>query len=230
MHEPGARHVRLTPQAILGICVILYGLLLTAANLGLLDIRRVLAYWPLILIVLGSTVYRRAPDRGGRISGGLIIAAGTLLTAARLFGWHLSISLLGPLAIIAVGVVIVLRAVGAGAPGLGLGDQQVSSMAIWSGNKRVITSPLFQHADFTALMGGIEVDLRAAGMPAGEAVMDVFILMGGMEIRVPPDWSVSNQLVAFMAGVEDRTTGAATATHRLVLRGFVMMGGVEVKT
>ena len=47
---------------------------------------------------------------------------------------------------------------------------------------------------------------------------------------MPPDWAVSNQMMAIMGGVEDKSTGTQGATNRLVLRGFVLMGGVEVKT
>ncbi len=60
--------------------------------------------------------------------------------------------------------------------------------------------------------------------------MDVFVVMGGVQIRVPPDWVVSNQIVAVMGGVEDKSTGTRDTRNRLVLRGFVMMGGVEVKS
>lgn len=79
-------------------------------------------------------------------------------------------------------------------------------------------------------MGGGEIDLRAAGMSGAEAILDVFVVMGGLEITVPPDWAVSNQIVAVMAGVDDKSSGTQEASHRLILRGFIMMGGIEIKT
>jgi predicted membrane protein len=79
-------------------------------------------------------------------------------------------------------------------------------------------------------MGGIELDLRAAGTATGEAVIDVFVMWGGVEIWVPPDWAVSNEVNLLMGGAEDRSTGAQGATHRLIVRGFVVMGGLEIKT
>ena len=98
-----------------------------------------------------------------------------------------------------------------------------------SGTKRRVTSPLFKRADFTVVMGGVEVDLRSASIAGGEAVIDLFVVMGPVEILVPPDWTVVNQLVAVMSGVDDKSTGEPSGKNRLVLRGFVLMGSVEVK-
>ena len=51
---------------------------------------------------------------------------------------------------------------------------------------------MFRRADLTAIMGGVEVDLRGAST-GQEAVIDVFAWWGGIEITVPPDWAVSNR-------------------------------------
>jgi radical SAM superfamily enzyme YgiQ (UPF0313 family) len=80
-------------------------------------------------------------------------------------------------------------------------------------------------ADLTAIMGGVEVDLRGASTGGQEAVIDVFAWWGGIEITVPPDWAVSNQVVVFMGGVDDSSSGTQDARNRLVVRGFVVMGG-----
>ena len=47
----------------------------------------------------------------------------------------------------------------------------------------------FRGADLIAVMGGCEIDLRQAAIN-GEAVIDVFCMWGGIEIRVPEDWTV----------------------------------------
>ena len=66
--------------------------------------------------------------------------------------------------------------------------------------------------------------------PGQEAIIDVFVWWGGVEITVPPDWAVSNQVVAIMGGADDKSTGTQDARNRLIVRGFVVMGGVEIKT
>jgi predicted membrane protein len=109
-------------------------------------------------------------------------------------------------------------------------SQKLSEFAVWSGIERRISSPAFKRADLTAIMGGIEFDLRQAGTDQGEAVIEVFVLWGGIEITVPPDWAVSNEVVAIMGGAEDQSTGTQQAKHRLIVKGVVIMGGVDIKT
>ena len=75
-----------------------------------------------------------------------------------------------------------------------------------------------------------EIDLRPARMAGPSAVIDLFVIMGGVDMRVPEDWTVSCEAVPIMGGVEDRTRPpAGEPKGRLILRGFIMMGGVEVK-
>lgn len=105
----------------------------------------------------------------------------------------------------------------------------MSVMAIMGGVTRNNNSKRFRAADLLAIMGGLEIDLRKAEIH-GDAVIDVFALWGGIDIRVPPDWTVVSHVVPLMAGVEDSTrVPDAPTAHRLTLRGFVMMAGVDIK-
>ena len=117
-----------------------------------------------------------------------------------------------------------------GSPATLSADSSVSEVAIWAGKQRRNTSSMFRRGDLTAIMGGIELDLRGASTANGEAVIDLFVMWGGIEIWVPPDWAVSNEVGLLMAGAEDKSTGTQAARHRLVVRGFAIMGGVEIKT
>jgi predicted membrane protein len=218
---------RVTPQVVVAAAVILFGLILTADNLGLVDAASLLCYWPIVLVALGYTIYARAADRPGRIAGGFLMVVGGSMTIGRAIGADVSLLSLWPLVLVAIGITIIVRARGGTAVAT---DQRVSDVAFWSGVQRRVTAPNFRRADLTAVMGGIEIDFRPAATARGEAIVDLFVLMGGVEIRVPPDWAVSNQIFAIMGGVEDRSTGTEASTNRLILRGFVMMGGVEIKT
>jgi hypothetical protein len=105
----------------------------------------------------------------------------------------------------------------------------MTAVAILGGVSRGNNSRMFRGADLIAIMGGCEIDLRKAAIN-GEAVIDVFAMWGGIEIRVPEDWTVASQVFPLMGGVEDKTRPPQGATaHRLVLRGFAIMGGVEIK-
>ena len=61
-------------------------------------------------------------------------------------------------------------------------------------------------------------------------MIDVFVMWGGIEIRVPDDWEVVNRGSAFLGGFENKTHPLPNATRRLVVTGTAIMGGVEVKS
>ena len=240
-HESRATF-RLTPQIILGLAIIAFGAALTADNLGYADASQILEWWPVGIILVGVTKLFTGSSGSARVVGGMIVFVGVALLGEtldvfRIWAWW-------PMALIALGLVIVFRALGgsrssapmpagltpAGGPAGMTGESRLSELAIWSGVQRRVSSPVFRRADLTAVMGGIELDLRQAGTGGGEAVIDVFVMWGGIEITVPPDWAVSNQIVPIMGGAEDKSTGTQASQNRLILRGVAIMGGVEIKT
>ena len=65
--------VRVTPQAVVGVLIILAGALLMAGNLGWVEARQVLSFWPLGVVAIGTAMYLRAPDPSARFSAGVEI-------------------------------------------------------------------------------------------------------------------------------------------------------------
>jgi predicted membrane protein len=230
-HDRGRFHV--TPQVVFGLIVAAVGLILTAGNLGWIDSRRWLRHWPLAIVALGVAKVLGSASRSGRLFGGLLMFVGLWISSGQFL--RVDLRLWSPLILVLVGVLLISRAFerrhqtdtldAASAT-----DASLSAFAFWSGVRRRVASPVFRRADLSAIMGGIELDLRAATTAGGEAVIDVFAMWGGIEITVPGDWQVVNEVVAIMGGVDDKSTGTPGARHRLVLRGFAIMGGVDVKT
>jgi hypothetical protein len=107
----------------------------------------------------------------------------------------------------------------------------ISALAIMSGIQRRSNSPAFAGADLTAIMGGCEIDLRQASIaPGTEASMDIFAFWGGIDVKVPRDWTVVTNAIPLMGGIEDKTDPPQPLSgKRLVLRGIVVMGGVVIK-
>lgn len=108
------------------------------------------------------------------------------------------------------------------------GSDSFNDLAFMSGVKRTNLSKDFRGGEATAVMGGIELDLRNATMDRREAVLDVSSVMGGVKIRVPDTWTVVSRINSVMGGYKDNTRHPGNDDHRLVLKGTVLMGGLQV--
>ena len=60
-----------------------------------------------------------------------------------------------------------------------------------SGSQGNIASSNFAGGEITAVMGGVELDLRNASIQT-DAVLNVFAFWGGISLKIPSDWSVVN--------------------------------------
>ena len=230
-----------TPRVIVGLMVVLFGAAMLLDNLDIMEARDLLRFWPFGLIAIGAAKLVQEHDRSGRIAGGLFVGIGVLFAIQNFVFFEMDVWRWWPLAVVGFGVMILTRALRGNEPnrqGLGYGsagqagatsEQSLSEFAMWSGLQRRVSSPAFRRAEMTAIMGGIELDLRQAGTENGVAVIDVFVLWGGIEITVPPDWAVSNQVTPILGGAEDKSTGTQQARNRLVVKGVVIMGGVDIK-
>lgn len=106
----------------------------------------------------------------------------------------------------------------------------VRSFAMLSGHELRPVSRPFRGADLNAIMGGIKLDLSSARMEGDSAVIEVFAFWGGVEIYVPPDWTVTSEVTTLLAGfIDKRRPTTVVPTKHLVIKGMVVMAGVEIK-
>ncbi len=80
----------------------------------------------------------------------------------------------------------------------------------------------------TAIFGGVELDLRQAKIKDG-TVIDVFTFCGGVNINMPDDVIVKNEVRGILGGSEDKTISKSSAKKTIYLRGECILGGLEVK-
>jgi predicted membrane protein len=228
--NPGG--LRLTPQSLFGLFVIAAGVVLTLDNLGMVEADRLYRYWPTGLIAIGLLKLWQSQDgKGGAFAGFLFTVAGVWLLLEELALLRIHLEDLWPLFLVFFGAYLVWRGVSGRQrrPAAADSTSTLSAVAILGSVSRGNNSRTFRGADLTAVMGGCEIDLRQAAIN-GEAVIDIFTMWGGIDIRVPEEWTVQSRVVALLGGVEDKTRPPQGAVrHLLTLRGFAIMGGVEIK-
>ena len=109
-------------------------------------------------------------------------------------------------------------------------SEYIRSFAILSGSEMRPMSRPFRGADLTAVLGGVNLDLTSARMEGDVARIDVIAFCGGIEIHVPPDWTVTSKIGTLLGGFTDKRRPTTTLpTKTLILDGFAVMGGIEVK-
>jgi len=224
---------RASSQVILGLLVIGMGVLFLLDNLDILDFRHAIGFWPLAFIGAGVIVLFGDGPRSGSYTGAVLIGVGVLMILGRLGFLYISWAMTWPLVMIALGGLILFRTLGPGRVVRpcavdGSPDQVVDVVAILGGVERRITTPDFRGGEITAVMGGCALDLRESSI-LKEAVLNVFTIWGGINIKVPPDWTVVLNGTPVMGGFSEKTISAPNGDKRLVITGYAVMGGVEVR-
>jgi predicted membrane protein len=217
-------------RIVLGAFVILIGVLALADNLFQINTRQIIQFWPAIFVLVGALKLSQTRQPAGYIVGGMLITLGVLMTLSNVGLISFHVRDWWPLFLIAAGIAMISRGrtrQGEQDTGAEAGSD-VNAVAVMSGNKLTVVSQDFRRGEATAVMGGVEIDFRRAAIQS-EAHLKVFAFWGGIELKVPADWSVECRAVAIMGGVEDKTLPATQPGKRLVIEGFVMMGGVVVK-
>lgn len=218
-------------QALAGVLLLTIGSLLFAQNLDLIDARRYWRYWPVLPLALGLLKLLTGGTRGDKAFGVVLTIFGGAQMARVLGYWSPGPADVVALVLIGVGVFFIGRGLFGRPEPDPVRDSSdwLSAFAVLAGFERSNNSQNFRGGDLTAVMGGCEIDLRHASMRAPAAI-DIFVMWGGVEIRVPEDWTVELRGVPLLAGFVDKTRVPAVSTEkRLVIRGVALMGGVEIK-
>jgi uncharacterized protein DUF1707/cell wall-active antibiotic response 4TMS protein YvqF len=80
------------------------------------------------------------------------------------------------------------------------------------------------------LIGGLQLDLTEAVIENDEPVIEAWLVIGGMEIRVPEGIEVEVEGVTVIGGTENESPGSHVARGpRVRVRHFSLIGGTEIK-
>jgi len=237
------------PRLVVGILIILLGTLFLLDNLDVMRVDDLLRFWPLFPLALGLTMLAQPAGSTNRFVGAFLAIAGVwlLLNELDILDWWFWDA--WPVLLIGFGGWMVWRSLrepagpprrGEVAPGpapttgrvsrpTASAEDTVSAFAFLCGIEKVNNTKDFRGGELTAMMGGCEIDLRDASIGDEPAVIDVFAFWGGVSIRVPEDWIVTNKVMPLLGGLDDKTRIVSGADSHLLIRGSAIMGGVEVK-
>ncbi len=226
---------------LIGIFLIGLGLVFLLDRMNLIpgQWRHLLISWPALLIFIGLiNVFKF----NHRIPGFILLLVGTAFIIPKIIYVPFETShLIGPVLIITVGLIIVLKARSFRPPSSFRsetesynGQEIIEEVAIFGGGKRVITSQNLRGGNVSAIFGGIELDLTEADLADDTAVLEVACIFGGVTIIVKSDWDVQVQVASILGGFDDKRKlykrgEGSTATKHLIIKGAAIFGGGEVK-
>jgi hypothetical protein len=181
-------HVTFTPNVVVGLGLAAVGVVLLLDRMGIIEARELAGYWPVLLILFGGSVSWQALR--GEVNGKRprpIIGPGLVL------------------------IIAVFSILGSQAwerrdrfEKSGTSQDAPSLFALMGQARSTSYSTNLQSAEMTSVMGSSRLDLREAKIaPGQEATVDVFGLMGEVELIVPEGWVIDVRAVPVMGGVRD---------------------------
>jgi len=227
----------------LGLAVLGGGLLLREfgllpAHIGFVD------FWPLVLVLAGLSKLLRARGVSGSLFAVVLVALGGLLLAGNLGFLAFPTARLWPALLVLLGVAFLIggarRSKGpkpstdppAGAcEGLSLAiDDRINKQIMFSGLELRIESQAWKGGVLDVTAGGVELDLRYARLAPEGAVLEVRIVMGGIDIRVPDTWQVKCDVTPLLGGADDMSRSTQGSPGAPVLRviGSATLGGLSI--
>ena len=242
-----------------GLVFVTIGVIFLLGNMGVLDVDRVLRFWPVILIAAGLFKILESGDDYAQSGGIFWVVVGGLFLLGNLGILRVAFHDLWPVVLIGIGALMLWRSAlsrrtlrefseepsapgssesrassetssAATEPRVATSSNSImSAMAILGSVEKRNNCQDFRGGSATAVMGRCEIDLRAAAITTPhEPVLEVFAMWGGIEVRVPPDWTVVSQVDPILGGFDDATQPPKQESRRFVIRGSVIMGGIEV--
>jgi len=219
---------------LLGGGLIILGVALLLSKLGVLGEFRAWDFWPSILILAGLMKLFGREDPPGRVWGLMLTGAGVLVQLHYLGVLILKWELVWPVLLIVFGVFVLGSSLyrSRRKKDTPRSDSLLDIFVVLGGKNDQIESEKFEGGDIFCFMGGCELDLRDAKIKESEAVLNIRAIMGGVELKIPDDWSVTVRGTPIMGAFEDKTRPRKSdeaPTQKLIIEGMVLMGGVEIR-
>jgi predicted membrane protein len=232
-----------------GVILIVVGVILILERLNLIpeSMADLLISWQMLLIGIGGL----SLIGGNRTSGIiLMVIGGTFMIPELITVPHELRKIYFPLILVAIGIAILMRQRDHQklninqAPIINVPEDKSNpnfnsfntfdDFVIFGGREIFVNSQNLAGGKATSIFGGIEFDLRKAGLQPGGAVIDCVSVFGGCGFKIPMDWNVRNEVTTIFGAFTDKRGETFNERYydpskTIVIKGVSIFGGIEVK-
>jgi len=207
-----------------GLCFLAVGVLLIARELGFLDYDLFFKGWWTLFIIVPSVI--SIVQHGVNVGNGIAFTVGALLFLSA--NRYITAGLIFPAILVVIGLGILFRR--PTIKGFKMPAGQFPDItAIFSGQEIRPKGEKFEGATITAIMGGVDLDLREAVIEKDAAVR-VTAIMGGVDIFVPNTVKVVVGGTQILGGCTNNARDSLIPDAPTVyIEANCIMGGLEVK-
>ncbi len=220
---------------LLGFVAIELGILLLLSQFNILSFETFARFIPsqFIIIVLINMIHNRFHNWVGPAIS-LLVLTFIQLSVLGLVDRG-SILRFWPVALIAIGVAIFMQQRNGNESkafdGTN-GRNDFDILAMFSGTEQHITSQDFNGGSATAICGGAEINLSHIQVEDKPAVVNVFVLCGGINFKASSDMLIENRTVAIFGGSSDERNQRKQLSGEspdVVIKGFILCGGMGIE-
>ena len=199
---------------IIGTAILLVGVLFLLQNFGLVHVRNLWEYWPVWMIAWGIAGATSGGHASGRIWGGVIASAGTLLLLNNLHIISTNVwGILWPLLLIVVGLQVLYRN---------------ARRRRWRDDDNF--SPTRGPEDGpTATPGGSAPQGETPGAAPRPGHLDEWAFFSGSRRRVDSQDFKGGEAFAMFGGVELDLRSAAITQDEVMIDASALFGGVDIQ-
>lgn len=106
--------------------------------------------------------------------------------------------------------------------------KQFDFSSSFAGSIKYVNSDNFESANIDAKFAGMKVYFDNAIIQNGHATVNLNVSFAGVELYIPKNWRIDNQMSSSFGGVEEKNSNNGADGPILTLRGNVSLGGVTI--
>ena len=221
-------------RAFLSIVVVALGGVLLLKNLDIINISWDIFWgtvWAAGFVLSGLVNIFNYRNKTSWIWGLLLVAIGVLIGFNSYGIVDVSIwKVFWPVVLIAAGLAMMLNTSPKGvkrSKKLNKDNAGNEKIACFWGEEDAVKGD-YTGGSLVAIFGGVDLDLRQAKIKDG-SVIEIFTFCGGVNITLPDDVIIENEVRGFLGGTDDKTLPKDSAKKTLHLKGECILGGLEIK-